>query len=106
VKLSSFDNANIVIQANVNKLGDFDLVHKVSKRITGNNSECYAVASEDEFEEWVHVVAIWANYQGIELKDAYAIAKKEVLDEIKNPKLAETPKEINPIKKRKPKRSY
>ncbi len=76
MKLKTINNAEIVIQANLNKAGDFEKAMKLAELISSNNPGCIDIASSCETEQWVHLCAVWDNRQAHELKDEYTIAKK------------------------------
>ncbi len=83
MKLTAVDNASMTIQANVEKEGDYDVAEKIANKIVDSSGDCYVVASSCPYEQWVQVTTVWDNKQAQELKDAYKVAKKEVLAEMK-----------------------
>lgn len=75
MKIQYYNNAEIVIQANVNKEGDYDEVLKVANKMIELDLIDVDIASADEHEQWVHICARWDHYQAKEMKDLYQAAK-------------------------------
>lgn len=78
MKISQLCNASLVIQANVNKIGDMDKASLVAAQMELDSEGDIVVTSECEYEKWVQVCACWENFQAKELKDAYFEAKRIV----------------------------
>lgn len=76
MKLTTLNNAEIVIQANVEKEGDFDKVREVAKRIIEDGFVEMDIASEDTDEQWIHLCAVRNNFQMADIKEAYKQAKR------------------------------
>ena len=75
MRISAKNNAEIVIQANVNKAGDYDAAMARAERMVADSMGDIQIASNCEHEQWIHLCAVWDNYQAAELKDAYQLAK-------------------------------
>jgi hypothetical protein len=79
MKISLINNAEIVIQANPNKSGDFAAAIAIAEKMVDLDTvKCDIAAIEDD-TQIVHVCAVWDFYQMSELKDAYEEAKFRVM---------------------------
>lgn len=85
MKLTTLNNAEIVIQANVNWLSDYENALKVAQKMVANNPGYIDIASVDNTEQWIHLCAVWDNRQAEELKEEYLIAKKSIEPVIRKP---------------------
>ena len=72
------NNAELVIQANVKKAGDYEAAMKVAEKMVELDHVEISIASACEYEQWVHVCARWDNFQAKELKELFYDAKREV----------------------------
>ena len=75
MRIKLVNNAELVIQANVNKEGDYAAAMARAARIVEGSSDTIAIASACEYEQWVHLCAVWNHYQADELKAEYIAAK-------------------------------
>lgn len=75
MKITTLNNAEIVIQANVNKEGDWDKVKEVADKMMEMGWVEIVIASEETSEQWIHLTACWNHYQTKEIKEAYKAAK-------------------------------
>lgn len=75
MKTTTLNNAEIVIQANTEKAGDWEKVLEVAKKMCASEWIDMEMASQDDSEQWVHICACWDNYQAGEIKEAYRTAK-------------------------------
>ena len=76
------NNAELIIQARDGKdyLNAMRVAqHMVSDNLTLTGKETISIASVDEHEHWIHLCAVWDNFQALELHDAYMTAKSEVM---------------------------
>ncbi len=78
MRVTTLNNAELVIQANVGKQGDWEAVQAVAQRLESSSWVDVVVAREDESEQWVHLTACWDNYQAKDLKAAYKEAKRGI----------------------------
>ena len=76
MKTTTLNNAEIVLQARDD--ADYAKTLQVAEKMAADSQGAIAIASADEWEHWVHLCAVWDNYQAAELKTAYQQAKKEV----------------------------
>lgn len=74
MKLTTANNAEIVIQAR--NEADFEKALKVAELMCDDGT--MSIAAVEECELWVHVCAVWNNGQAKDLRDEYAVAKKQV----------------------------
>ena len=78
MKITLNNNAELVIQANVNKAGDYEAAMKVAEKMVDMDDVTCDIACVDEFAQWIHVCARWDNFQAKELKELFYDAKKQV----------------------------
>lgn len=78
MRLTTSNNAELVIQANINKAGDYEKAMKIAERIAKNNPGFIDIASSCDTEQFVHLCAVWDNKQAGDLKHEYKVAKKEL----------------------------
>ena len=71
MKITTLNNAEIVIQANVNKAGDFDKAMARAERMVADAGGMVEIAAHCEYEQWVQLCAGWDNKQAEDLKDLY-----------------------------------
>ena len=76
MKLSLVNNAELIIEANLNKAGDVEMMNKVAEEIAKDSG--IDIAAGDDVEGWIHLCACWANFQAEDLKHAYQVAKKKL----------------------------
>ena len=75
MKVTTINNAEIVIQANVNKTGDWEAVQAVAAKMAAADDIDMDIASECQYEQWVHVCARWDHYQTKEINQLYKDCK-------------------------------
>jgi len=73
MKIKLNNNAELIIQANMKKEGDYQAAMKIAEKMT--EEEGIDIASADETEGWIHICAVWNHFQKAELKDAWEAAK-------------------------------
>lgn len=78
MKITLNNNAELVIQANVKKVGDYEQVLKIAQKMIELDYVTCDIACLCEHEQWVHVCATWDNFQAKELREVFYDAKKEV----------------------------
>lgn len=78
MKIRTINNNELVIEANQNKEGDYELCVKIAELIDAEDlyGLVFTAAEEGEF---VQLCARWNHYQAKEFKEAYEEAKKIVL---------------------------
>ncbi len=77
MKVTSRTNDNFVIQANMNKAGDYENVVAVATEMA--NSSNFDIASGCDHEGWIQLCGIWDHFQADEIMDEYRLAKASVL---------------------------
>lgn len=75
MKIKLNNNAEIIIQANMKKEGDYEEMMKIAEKMAEEDG--IDIASGDEVEGWVHICAVWNHFQKAELKDAWNDAKTD-----------------------------
>ena len=75
MKIKLVNNAELVIQANVNKEGDYQAALARAERIVEASCGSIDIACVEESEQWVHLCADWDHYKADELKAEYQNAK-------------------------------
>ncbi len=78
MKISEITNGDLIIQANVNKEGDYHAAMEVALKMERDSGGEFVVTSLCEREQWVQVCGAWYSKQAWELRDAYTTAKKEL----------------------------
>ena len=78
MKIQYHNNAELVIQANVNKAGDYEKSLKIANKMMELDFIEVSIASVDEHEQWVHVCACWDHYQAKDMKELYQMAKAAI----------------------------
>jgi len=78
MRVITCNNDNFIIQANMNKAGDFENMFAVSKEMAKH--DYVDIASGCETEGWMHLSAVWNNFQAEELMEDYKRAKAIVLN--------------------------
>jgi len=71
MRLATINNEEMVIQANVNKKGDWEKVQELAEKITKESDFKISISAIEEREQWVHLGAVWDHYQAGELKNIY-----------------------------------
>jgi hypothetical protein len=75
MRIKLVNNAELVIQANVNKEGDYGQAMARAERMVEASGGMMEIASNDEYEQWIHLCAGWDDKQASDLKDLYNEAK-------------------------------
>ena len=78
MKVLFCSNDNLVIQANMNKAGDYENVIAVANKIA--NSSNFDIASGCDFEGWIQLCGVWNHFQAEEIMQEYQLAKSSVLN--------------------------
>ena len=78
MKIALSNNAELIIQANVKKEGDYKKAMQIAERMEELGYVDCVVAACCEYEQWIHMSAVWDDFQEKELKDLYYAAKKHV----------------------------
>ena len=78
MKVTSRSNDNFVIQANMNKTGDYENVIAIANKMA--NSTNFDIASGCEHEGWIQLCGIWNHFQATEIMEEYQLAKASVLN--------------------------
>ena len=78
MKITLSNNAELIIQANVKKEGDYKKAMQIAERMEELGYVDCVVASCCEYEQWIHMTAVWDNFQAQELKDVFYAAKEDV----------------------------
>lgn len=78
MKIDIITNAELVIQANPNKDGDYAAALAIAEKMVEMGEVDCEIAAADETEQWIHVCAVWNWYQAAEMKDAYLAAKAAI----------------------------
>lgn len=76
MKVTTLNNAEIVLQAK--DQADYEKMMQVAERMIQDTNGHIEMASNCEYEMWVHLCAVWDNYQAKELKAEYQQAKKAI----------------------------
>jgi len=78
MKIALNNNAELIIQANVKKEGDYKKAMQIAEKMQELGYVDCVVAACCEYEQWIHVSACWDNFQAKELKELFYDAKKQV----------------------------
>jgi len=78
MRISNLSNDSLLIQANVNKKGDYELVCRVADQMVADSGGDFVVASECPYEQWVQICAKWEWEQAEDLRYCYKEAKRKV----------------------------
>ena len=80
MKIRLMNNAEIVISANENKEGDYNAALEIANKMVDMSNEpdsayprCDIASAEEG--DFIHICAVWDNFQKVELKDLYSDAK-------------------------------
>jgi len=78
MKIALSNNAELIIQANVKKEGDYKKAMQIAERMEELGYVDCVVAACCHYEQWIHVSAVWRESQAEWLRAAYYAAKKHV----------------------------
>ena len=77
MRVTTCSNDTLIIQANMNKAGDYENVIAVANKMANNSN--FDIASGCDYEGWIHLSGCWDHFQAGEVMDEYKLAKASVL---------------------------
>ena len=78
MKIALSNNAELIIQANVKKEGDYEQAMQIAEKMEQLGWVDCVPAAACEHEQWIHMSAVWRESQAEWLRAAYYSAKKHV----------------------------